>query len=218
MNILLLLCMAGGVGGKQLDWRPKWISDCESSGEAVQVWEKCVSEDWGRRYVCKHICKTAQCPPNLWEYSSLWFVRTSRKGVSTNQTNIKMCLSVGVALPCLHCTNVKMCGFVLNDRLQLFKNPEEEKRSHISIKPSWLETSVYSCHLCFISSASVRSLLFLSFIVPIFVWNVPLVSPVFLKRSLVFPILLLSSISLHCSLKKAFLSFLTILWLETWVH
>ena len=43
-------------------------------------------------------------------------------------------------------------------------------------------------------------------------WNVPLVSPVFLKRSLVFPILLFSSISLHCSLKKSFLSLLAILW------
>ena len=98
-----------------------------------------------------------------------------------------MCLSVGVALPCLHCANVKMCGFVLNDCIQLFKNPGKEKHSHISIKPSWLETSVYSCHLCLIFSASVRSLLFLSFIVPIFAWNVSLVSLVFLKRCLVFP-------------------------------
>ena len=37
-------------------------------------------------------------------------------------------------------------------------------------------------------------------------------SPIFSKRSLVFPILLLSSIFLHCSLKKVFLSFLDILW------
>ena len=36
--------------------------------------------------------------------------------------------------------------------------------------------SVYSCHLFLISSASVRPVAFLSFIVPIFVWNVPLVS------------------------------------------
>ena len=42
--------------------------------------------------------------------------------------------------------------------------------------------------------------------------NVHLVSLIFLKRSLVFPILLLSSISLHWSLKKAFLSLLAILW------
>ena len=48
--------------------------------------------------------------------------------------------------------------------------------------------SVYSCHLL-ISSASVRSIPLLSFIEPIFAWNIPLVSLIFLKRSLVFPIL-----------------------------
>ena len=66
---------------------------------------------------------------------------------------------------------------------------------------------VYSCHLLLMSSASVRSRPFLSFIEPIFAWNVPLVSLIFLKRSLVFPILLFSSISLHWSLRKAFLLF-----------
>ena len=52
-----------------------------------------------------------------------------------------------------------------------------------------------------ISSASVRCIPFLPFIDPIFAWNVPLVSLTFLKRSLIFPILLFSSISLHWSLK-----------------
>ena len=73
-----------------------------------------------------------------------------------------------------------------------------------------------SCHLFLISSVYifwyVRSIPFLSFIEPIFVWNVPLVCLIFLKRSLVFPILLFSSISLHWSLRKAFLSLLAILW------
>ena len=73
-------------------------------------------------------------------------------------------------------------------------------------------SSVYSCHLFLISSASVRSIPFLSFIEPIFAWNVPLVSLIFLKRSLVFPLLLFSSISLHWLLRKAFLSLLAILW------
>ena len=63
-----------------------------------------------------------------------------------------------------------------------------------------------------ISSASVRSILFLSFIEPIFAWNVHLVSLIILKRSLVFPILLFSPIYLHWSLRKAFLSFLAFLW------
>ena len=89
------------------------------------------------------------------------------------------------------------------------------------ITPSWLSgswrsflysSSVYSCHLFWISSASVRSIPFLYLTEPIFAWNVPFVSLIFLKRSLVFPILLLSSISLHWSLSKAFLSLLAILW------
>ena len=88
------------------------------------------------------------------------------------------------------------------------------------ITPLWLSGSwryflysfsVYSCYLFLISSASVRSIPFLSFIVPICAWNVPLVSLIFLKRSLVFPILLFSSIYLHWSLKKAFLSLLGVL-------
>ena len=62
---------------------------------------------------------------------------------------------------------------------------------------AFLYSSVYSCYLFLISSASVRSLLFLSFLVPFFVWNASLVSPIFLKRSLVFPILLFYCISLH---------------------
>ena len=88
------------------------------------------------------------------------------------------------------------------------------------ITPSWLSGSWksflyssygYSCHLFLIFYASVRSIPFLSFIEPIFAWNVPLVSLIFLKRSLVFPILLFSSISLHWLLRKALLSLLAIL-------
>ena len=89
------------------------------------------------------------------------------------------------------------------------------------ITPSWLSgswrsflssSSVYSCHLFLIASASVRPIQFLFFIVPIFAWNFPLVSLIFLKRPLVFLLLLFSSISLHLSLRKTFLSLLAILW------
>ena len=52
--------------------------------------------------------------------------------------------------------------------------------------PSWLcrslrpcSSSVYSCHLFLISSASVRSLQFLSFIVAILAWNCPSTSLIF---------------------------------------
>ena len=88
------------------------------------------------------------------------------------------------------------------------------------IKLLFDSTSVYSCYLFLISSASVRSIPFLSFLVPIFAWNVSLVSLIFLKRSLVFPILLFSSISLHWSLWKASLSLLAILWNSAfkWVY
>ena len=97
------------------------------------------------------------------------------------------------------------------------------------ITPSWLSGSwrsflyssfVYSCHLFLISSASVRSIAFLSFIESIFAWKVPLVSLIFLKRSLVFPILLFSSLSLLLSLRKAFLPLLAILWSSAfkWVY
>ena len=97
------------------------------------------------------------------------------------------------------------------------------------ITQSWLSgswrsflysSSVYSCHLFSISSASIMSIPFLSFIEPIFAWNVPFVSLIFLKRSLVFPILLFSSISLHWSLRKAFLSLFAILWNSAfkWVY
>ena len=63
---------------------------------------------------------------------------------------------------------------------------------------------MYFCHLFLIASASVRSIPFLSFIVPIFAWNVPLVCLILLKHSLVFPVLFFSSISLHWSFRKAF--------------
>ena len=89
-----------------------------------------------------------------------------------------------------------------------------------SLKPFFLYSSVYSCHLFLTFYASVRSIEFLSFIVPIFAWYCPLVSLIFFKRSLVFPNLLFSSISLHCSLRKAFLSLLVILWNSAfkWVY
>ena len=88
------------------------------------------------------------------------------------------------------------------------------------ITPSWLSGSLrsflygfslYSCYL-FLISSSVRSIPFLSIIAPIFAWKFPLVFLIFLKSSLFFPILLFFSISLHWSLRKAFLSLLAVLW------
>ena len=97
------------------------------------------------------------------------------------------------------------------------------------ITPLWLSgswrcflnsSSVYSCHPFLISYAFVRSILFLSFIVLSFAWKFPLLSLIVLKRSLFFPILLFSSVSLHWSLKKAFLSLLALFWNSAfkWVY
>ena len=59
-------------------------------------------------------------------------------------------------------------------------------------RPFWYRPYVYSCHLFLISSASVNSLPFLFFIIPILAWNIALMPPVFLKGSLVccFPLFL----------------------------
>ena len=46
---------------------------------------------------------------------------------------------------------------------------------------------MYSSHLFLISSAFVRSILFLSFIKPIFAWNVPLISPIIRGRQIKSP-------------------------------
>ena len=75
---------------------------------------------------------------------------------------------------------------------------------------------VLSCHLFLISSAPVRSLPFLSFIVSVLAWNVcSLDISSFLEELSIFFILLFSSISLHSSLNKTFLSLLAVLWNST---
>ena len=47
----------------------------------------------------------------------------------------------------------------------------------VSLRHFSYSSSVYSYHVFLISSASVRSLPFLSFITPILAWNLPLISP-----------------------------------------
>ena len=95
-------------------------------------------------------------------------------------------------------------------------------RSRWVITPLWFSgslrsfcysSSVHSCDLFLIFSASVRSISFLSFIVLIFVWNVSFVSLIFLKRSLVFPMLLFSAI--FCIVHIGRLSYLSLLFSGT---
>ena len=77
-----------------------------------------------------------------------------------------------------------------------------------SLRPFLYSSSVYYCHLFLTSSAYVRSLQFLSFIMLIPARKFLLVSPIFLKKSLFFLILLFSSISLHCLRRPFYLSLL----------
>ena len=74
-----------------------------------------------------------------------------------------------------------------------------------SLRPFFCSSYVYSCHFR-ISSASARS----SQVSVLYhahpCMKISLISSIFIKRSLVFPILLSSSICLHCSFKKDFLS------------
>ena len=72
---------------------------------------------------------------------------------------------------------------------------------------------MYSCHLFLISSVYVRSTQFMFFTVAVFAWSVLLLSLIFWKRYLVFPVLLFSSISLHWSLRR--LSCLSLLFFGT---
>ena len=95
------------------------------------------------------------------------------------------------------------------------------------ITPSWLSgswrsvlySSVYSYHLFLISSASVRSIPFLSFIEPIFAWYVPLVSLNFLKEisSLSHSVVFLYFFALFA---EEGLSLLAVLWYSAfkWVY
>ena len=108
--------------------------------------------------------------------------------------------------------------------LALFIVPKAHLTSHCRMSDSrWLITalwlsgswrsflhsfSVYSCHLFLISSASVRVIPFQSFIEPVFAWNVPLMSLIFLTRSLVFPIPVFLFLCIVHLRRLSYLSFL----------
>ena len=79
------------------------------------------------------------------------------------------------------CEMISHCSFDLQ-----FSNNERCWTSFL------YSSSMYSCHFFLKSSAYVRSMPFLSFIVSICAWNVPLTPLIFLKQTLVFPIILFS--------------------------
>ena len=73
------------------------------------------------------------------------------------------------------------------------------------IKTFFVQFFCVFLHLFLISSASVRCLPFLFFIVSILAWNVPFISPVFLKRSVFSHSIVCPPFLMHYSFKKAFM-------------
>ena len=136
-------------------------------------------------------------------------------GIGMKTDLLQSCVCCWVFQICWHieCSPLKASSYriwnrsagILSPRLTLFvvilPNAHLTSHSRMSasrwgITPSWLSgslssflynSSMYFCHPFLIPSASVSFIAFPSFIVPIFAWKVPLVSLIFLKRSLVFP-------------------------------
>ena len=111
-----------------------------------------------------------QSPGHCWVFEIFWWINASSFGIWNSSTQILSppLIMLVMMLPIVHLTSHSMMS-----------------GSRWVITSSWLSgswrsfldsSSVYSWHLFLISSASVRSLPFLSFIVLIFAWNVPLVS------------------------------------------
>jgi len=93
--------------------------------------------------------------------------------------------------------------------IAVFKCVTQTSSLSQSLWTFFYSSSVHSSYLFLISSASVRSLTFLSFIVPILARSDPLVAPIFLKQSILFTILLYSSNS--CSVLLWRLSYIPLL-------
>ena len=112
-----------------------------------------------------------------------------------------------------------MCRFNKYEGLQTsvvtgisFRCAHFDHRGYLGHEDFFFFLIVFLCHLFLVSSASVRSIQFPSFIKPIFAWNIPLVSLILFNESLVFSILLVSSICTdHCGR----LSYLSLLFFGT---
>ena len=109
-----------------------------------------------------------------------------------------------------------VCPRVWEDPLDTHSNVLAWRILSGSLRPFLYSISVYSCHLFLISSASVRSCFCQETVYVLYCahpcMNYSYDISGFLEEISVFPILLFSSTTLHCSFKKAFLSLLAILW------
>ena len=136
---------------------------------------------------------------NSWVFQIHWHIEYSTLMVSSSFRILNN--SAGILSPALPSFLVMLPKAHLHSRMSDSRWVTTLSWYSGSLSPFLYSSSVYSCHLFLVSA---RSLPFLSF--PCLAWNAPLLSSVFLKISLVFPILVFSFMSLHCSFKKAFLS------------
>ena len=184
----------------------------------ARVWDECnCAEVWtffGIAFLWdRNENRLFQCCGHCWVFQICWHIECK----TFTALSFRICnSSTGIPSPPLALFVVMLPKARLTSHSRM-------SGSRWVVTPSWLSGSlksflynfsVYSSHL-FLISFAVRSIPFLSFIGPVFAWNVPLVCLIFLKRSLVLPILLFDSISLHWSLRKAFLSLLAIIWNST---
>ena len=137
----------------------------------TRVWDECN---------CAVVLKTDlfQSCGHCWVFQNCWHIECSTFTASSFRIWNS---SAGIPSLALFIVMLPKAHLTLHSRMS---------GSRWVIKPLWLSgslryflysSSVYSYHLLLISSASVRSRPFLSAIVSIFTWNIPLVSLIFLR-------------------------------------
>ena len=117
---------------------------------------------------------------HCWVFQTCWHIKCSTFTASSSRVWNS---STGIPLPplALSLEMLSTAHLTLNSGC-LTLGKWSHHRDYLGCKDLFCSFSVYSCHLLLISSASVRFILFPSFIMPIFRWNVSLVSLIFLKR------------------------------------
>ena len=101
-----------------------------------------------------------------WVFLTCWHIKSSFRILNNSARILSLPLALFIVrLPKVHLTS--------HSRMSDTECVTTRSWLSMSSRP-FLYSSVYSCHLFLIFSASIRSLLSLSFIVPILTWNVPL--------------------------------------------
>ena len=174
-------------------------NECSFMWGSLNIFRHCFLWDWDENWVyqsCGH-CYTFQI---CWHIECTTLTTSSLRILNS---------SARILLPPLALFIIMLPNALLTSHSRMFGSRWMTTPSWISgsLKPFLYSSSLYFCHLFLISSASVISILYSVHLC----MKCFLGISNFLRRSLVSPILLFSSISLHCSL-KAFLSLFAVLW------